>query len=113
MIKGVGIDICQIGRLHLKLANKILTDEEMMLMNRFKLEQRQISFLAGRFAAKEAIYKAINQVLPSLKLKDIVVLNDESHKPYVLKPVLEDMVIWVSISHEKDYAIAQAILETI
>jgi len=113
MIKGIGIDICQISRMSLDLYNKILTHEEILLYNDLKHEQRKKEFLAGRFSAKEAIYKALSALEKDIYMQDIVILYDDKNKPYVSKPIYKDKHIWISISHEKEYAIAQAIVESI
>ena len=74
---------------------------------------------AGRFAAKEAIYKSLSKIDNSVSLSEIEILNDQDnkHRPFVniLKPELNAMqkegklVIDVSISHIKDYATANSI----
>ena len=70
---------------------------------------------AGRFAAKEAIFKAISTGLDdkySVNWTDIEIINDENGKPYVnLKSIDFISEIDVSISHVKDYAIATVIVE--
>jgi len=113
MIKGIGIDICQISRIHLDSYRRILTDEEIEVYQGLKLEERKREFLAGRFSAKEAIFKALSGLETRILMRDIIILNDELNKPYVKKPVFIDKRIWISISHEKEYAIAQAIVESI
>ena len=69
---------------------------------------------AGRFAAKEAVFKAISEQIDnkySITWKDIEILNNEQGKPEVkitgieLKN-LQDQNIDVSISHCKQYAVA-------
>jgi holo-[acyl-carrier protein] synthase len=113
MIKGMGIDICQINRIKLSLDKKILSDEEQTIFDGLSLESRKREFLAGRFAAKEALLKALTGILDQLFMRDIVILYDDYHKPYVKQPMLKQMKIHISISHEKEYAVAQAIVETI
>lgn len=113
MIKGIGIDICQISRLSLDNAQRILTDPERQIFNNLKLSKLKKEFLAGRFSAKEAIFKALSGLEPNILLRDIIILNDESGKPYVEQPKYKDKKIFISISHEIDYAVAQAIVEEI
>ena len=107
MIVGVGCDIVEIQRLSKhqeKLASRILTKNEYRLYQQYDVN-RQLEFLAGRFAAKEAIIKALDQ--PKL-LSDIEVLNNDGGKPQCQ---LGNYTIHVSISHEKQYAMAYAICE--
>ena len=68
---------------------------------------------AGRFAAKEAISKAIyqaghNSVIP---LNHIEVLNDPEGRPLASVKLELDLEILVSISHENEYAVAMAMVE--
>ena len=72
---------------------------------------------AARFAAKEAIFKAISKLLNSkyeLTWKNAEVLNDENGKPYInfLNTDIEEKIedIDISISHCKEYAIASVVL---
>lgn len=113
MIKGIGIDICQVNRIHLDLYKKILSNEEIEIFKNLKLDKRKIEFLAGRFAAKEALLKALTGILEQLFMKDIVIVYDDKGKPYVKAPNVKNMHIHVSIAHEKDYAVSQVIVETI
>ena len=57
MIKGIGIDIVEIARIELNIASKVLSKEEMSLFDDMSLVRKR-EFLAGRFAIKEALYKA-------------------------------------------------------
>ena len=64
MIVGIGIDIVELKRIRKinkrqkKFVDRILTPFEKEIINRLT-EKRQIEFLAGRFAAKEAFAKAV------------------------------------------------------
>jgi holo-[acyl-carrier protein] synthase len=113
MIRGIGIDICQIERIKLNTYKRILTDEEIVIYEQIKLDAKKYEFLAGRFSAKEALFKALNGIENEVLMRDIVILNDESGRPFVEKPKLKNMKIFISISHEKEYAVAQAIVEEI
>ncbi|APQ75632.1 holo-ACP synthase [Clostridium botulinum] len=123
MIYGIGTDITEIRRIEKAITrnknfiNKLFTKNEMDLWEKknFKLE-----FIAGRFAAKEAISKALGTGIRDFNFKDIEIINNELGKPKViLKPKAEDIIrkisqshkIHLSISHEKEYAIAYALLE--
>lgn len=74
---------------------------------------------AGRFAAKEAIYKALSDLLKDkfeLTWKDAEIKNDENGKPFIilhhseLEKKIEKMDI--SISHCKSYATANVVVIT-
>ncbi|MDH6365878.1 MULTISPECIES: holo-ACP synthase [Breznakia] len=108
MIKGIGCDIVEISRIEQNqaaFAAKILTASEITLYETLKNKQRKLEFLAGRFAAKEAIYKACNEMK---LITNIEILNDENGKPVCL---VDGYVIHISIAHEQAFAIAYAIWE--
>ena len=75
---------------------------------------------AVRFAAKEAFSKAMGTGISGFELKDVFVQNEESGKPYLVlensaKKLFEekcpDAKIFLSLSHEKEYATANVIIE--
>ncbi|MGN1182333.1 MAG: holo-ACP synthase [Faecalibacillus sp.] len=104
MIKGIGVDICDLNRLKNmdQLAKRILHSNEYQLYLSKKTDKLKREFLGGRFAVKEAYVKACG-------MKDfqlICCLNDENGKPYI-----ENDTCHVSISHENDYVIAFIIAE--
>ncbi|QWC00016.1 holo-ACP synthase [Mycoplasmatota bacterium] len=113
MIKGIGIDICQISRIDLSSYHRILTEEEIDLYQKIKLEKKKYEFLSGRFSAKEALFKALNHINHEVLMRDIVILNDDLGRPVVIKPKLKGYHIFISISHEVEYAVAQAIVELV
>lgn len=92
--------------------NKVYTSKEIEYCESKKSNKFQS--YAGRFAAKEAVFKAVSQGLDDkyqINWKDIEILNDDFGKPYVnLNNInfVED--IDISISHVKDYAIATVIV---
>ena len=77
---------------------------------------------AARFAGKEAIFKAISNLLENkyeISWKNAEIINDEKGKPkvkfYNLSKKLEEKImnIDVILSHLKEYAIAMVVLESI
>lgn len=104
MIKGIGVDICHLNRLGDldKLAVKILHHDEYLLYQNKKTIQAKKEFLGGRFAVKEAYIKACGLT----RFQDICCLNDQQGKPYIAGKQCH-----VSISHEKEYAIAFIVAE--
>lgn len=117
MITGIGIDIVELSRIKKiyerqeKFAERILTKKEMGGFLQLTAE-RKAEFLAGRFAAKEAFSKAVGTGIGgSLSFLDIEIEKDEKGKPYVSKPVHQG--VHLSISHSKEYAVAQVVIEKV
>jgi len=113
MIIGIGTDIVQVNRIRPSVIPKVLSIEEKERMDSFLSDLRKAEFLAGRFAAKEAIKKALPQYEKFSNLNELVILNDNEGMPYLAKPVFEDKKIWISISHERKYATAVCVIEKI
>ena len=102
IILNIGIDIVENKRFENKsqsFLNLVLTDKEQV-----EYKKRGLTYLTGRFAAKEAIMKA----LPNTKeynFLDFEVLNNQDGSPYVTNyPNIK-----ISISHEKNYSVAIAL----
>ncbi len=81
MIQGIGTDIISINRIaQLKnkeaFIKKILSQQEIAVYETFKSPKRQQEFLAGRFAAKEALYKALGARCEGYEYTDFVILNE-------------------------------------
>lgn len=121
MVKSIGIDIVEVARVRHNLerfgqrfVDRILGPEEKCL-----LEGRSdtVKFLSGRFAAKEAVIKTLGAYLsrrPAYALIQIV--NDPSGSPQLLLPSnlssrLGGACCQLSITHERRYAAAVAVLE--
>ncbi len=99
----VGIDIVENERLINKKARFI----DLVLTNNEKEEfqKKGITYLCGRYAAKEAIMKALKNT-KQYNFLDIEVLNKEDGEPYCSNiPNIK-----ISISHEKKYTVAIAIV---
>ena len=95
--------------------NKIYTQKEIEYCESKKNVRYQ--HYAGRFAAKEAIFKAVSELLDNkfeISWKDAEVLNDEQGKPRVTfkSPKLQEKIenIDISISHCKEYATANVVI---
>lgn len=116
MIDGIGIDIVELDRIE-KLYNRqeafserVLTPKELAHFLKLS-DHRQVEFLAGRFAAKEAFSKALGTGIGAeLSFQDIEILPNEQNKP-IAKSVKYSGHIHLSISHSRNAAIAQIILE--
>lgn len=114
MIKGIGIDIIELGRVQAiiarqpKFIERILCDNEKDTFNRLS-GNRQVEFLAGRFAAKEAFSKANGTGIgKQLSFRDIEIGSDSMGKPLILKPAVK---AHLSISHSREYAVSQVVIE--
>ena len=116
-----GIDIIEIDRkkssiedLGDKFINRVFTDNEIEYCESKKKQKYQ--HYAGRFAAKEAAFKAISKILDdkySVCWKDFEVINDAQGRPKlnILNVNLEDIEsIDISISHCKTYAVANVVI---
>ena len=112
-----GIDIVEINRikkdietLRSKFLYRIFTEKEIEYCES-KKNQKYQSY-AARFAAKEAIYKALsNYIKTEYTWKDFEVLNDEKGKPYVNLGINVDELesLSLTLSHCKEYAVASVI----
>ncbi len=116
MIKSIGTDLVEISRIEEigieKFADRILDQEEK---NEFKLithQNRKLSYLAGRFAAKEALFKCFKQGDKTASYKDFRILNDSVGAPYVLSTHTLNYEVHITISHTNTHAIAFVVLET-
>lgn len=117
----IGSDIIEINRIkeainkNNRFLDRIFTEEEIKY---FKSKGFKYESIAGNFAAKEAISKAIGTGIRGFSFKDIEILRNELGKPIVKTyNTLTDICIKynvidikVSISHCKEYAIANAII---
>lgn len=118
MIEGIGIDIVEMERIHrvmrrqVRFPERILTEREIQLFERLG-SQRRLEFLAGHFAAKEAYAKALGTGIGEfLSWRDIEMIADETGKPLMMAKTSTNH-IHVSITHTKEYAAAQVILESL
>jgi holo-[acyl-carrier protein] synthase len=114
MILGTGIDIIEIERIRKAVERwgdmflkHVFTPIEIEHAKKFKFPYEHY---AGRFAAKEAIFKAVG--VPHLSWHDVSITNDSEGKPVCHdnhKKIKHRLLI--SISHSRDYAVASAIVE--
>lgn len=122
MIIGLGTDIVEIGR----IANLIEKKGELLLKRLFTPSElascgRAVHRLAGRFAAKEAFFKALGTGLRGFKWQEVEIQNDALGAPYFsfsarLQAHLEESGVdktHLTIAHSKEYAVAQVIMERV
>lgn len=118
-LRGVGNDLVEIERVRqsidrhgLHFLNRIFTRREQDYCYKFK---DPAPHFAGRFAAKEALVKALGTGIGAqVSWHDIEILNDDLGKPVVfmtesLQNRFENPALFVSISHTETLAIAIAI----
>ena len=115
-----GIDIIEIERVKQsieetdgKFCERVYTEKEIEYCESKKMQKYQ--HYAARFAAKEAVLKAISELLESkfdIEWKEIEIQNDENGRPYVniLKQGIHIDNIDISISHCKTYAVASVVV---
>ena len=120
MIIGIGIDIIEMDRVkraverHKGFVNRLFSQEEADYLTRRGMA---VPSIAGGFAAKEAVAKAMGTGFTAFGWKDVIILRDSLGKPEVklrggarlLCETKGIERILVSISHCRDYAVAQAI----
>lgn len=122
MICGIGLDICQIARIGALLEDgrflaRYYAPQEIAYLHTRGAERAASA--AACFAAKEAFLKAAGSGLGGAPLVDIMLLHDESRRPYLaLGPQAQALVdrlgvqgMHVSVTHEGDVAAAVVILE--
>lgn len=119
-----GVDIIEVERVKEAIEslgnhflNRIYTENEILYCN--KSSNVKYQHFAARFAAKEAVFKALSAEITSrddLLWKQIEVINDESGRPKINIERLQEeeklkglISIDVSISHIKEYAIASVV----
>lgn len=122
MITGIGNDIIEIKRiekaiLQKRFLEKYFTRDENIFFGSRKLN---IPSIAGNFAAKEAVSKALGTGFSNFRLIDIEILRNTKGMPYVIlyhnaKTLAYEKninKIHISISHSIEYATAYALAES-
>lgn len=131
MIKGIGTDITDMRRMGRivgdgveagvgeRFLKRIMTDNELVLLA--KRPRRRTEFAAGRFAAKEAVSKALGcGIGGALGFMDMEIMPDRLGKPECRVSLrsrqalglAEDDRIHITISHSDGYAVAFAVWES-
>lgn len=122
MIIGIGTDIIEIDRVEKAIHEtksffeKIYTEKER---NYYIQNHKKIETLAGFFAAKEAVSKALGTGFRSFSMKDIEIVPNHKGRPQVYlygnaKVLAHELGIYsihISISHCKSYATSFAVAE--
>ena len=124
-IMGIGVDIVRNKRISSSIKNKNFINRtfgknEILISKKI---DNKTSYFSKRFAAKEALSKALGTGFrDGLSFKDIEVVNDKLGKPYYIisskiknlikkKKKIKNFNLFLSISDEKEYSIAFTIIQ--
>lgn len=120
-IRGIGIDVIEVPRIDRALARwgeaftrRLFTADEV---RRAGAPPARAMRLAGRFAAKEAVMKALGLGWRRMAWHEIEILNDEAGRPMVTlrggaartAAGLGVSEVLISVTHTRDLAAASAI----
>ena len=112
MIIGVGVDLVEISRFkELRVNSNFIT--RIFSHSEKNLE---VQSLAGRFAAREALYKALPDKT-IFNLKDIEIINRIDGKPEFVfnNDLLKFFIlngVYLTISHSSEHAIAMVVIDS-
>ena len=120
MAESVGIDLVDIARIQRaverrgeRFLKRIFTERERAYCRK---KRNEYGSLAARFAAKEAVFKAIGTGWSmGVKWTDVEVVNDVLGKPEVIlrgkvKEIVGARTVAISLTHTREYAQAVAVL---
>ncbi len=121
MIIGVGIDIVEISRIAAAIKRKTFIDRVFTPAEQAYCENRGVqraASYAARFAAKEAVLKALGTGLRGGTWQDVEITNNNLGRPLVqmtgyyqnLAGELGVQEIYLSVTHAREYAAAQVVL---
>lgn len=122
MIAGIGTDIAEVKRFEKWVQNprmleRFFNEKELSTA---KSDSANCQHYAVRFAAKEAFSKALGTGITGFSLKDVYITNNSEGKPLLniegealslMKERLGECNAFVTLSHEKEYAVAFVVLE--
>jgi len=125
LIIGCGIDLVKIERIEkiIKRWGDNLTSRMFTLLEREYCKKRKSNkyqSYAGKFAAKEALLKALGLGLGGVNWTEIEISNNELGQPIIKTSGKLNIIVskkgvskyFLTISHTKDYAVAEVILES-
>jgi holo-[acyl-carrier protein] synthase len=121
MVRGIGVDIIEIDRIRGSIENsdgrfleKIYTPVEAEYCD---AKAYRYQHYAARFAAKEALSKALaTGWTGEFRWRDVEIMNDPSGKPTItLRGSLRDHLgsarVHLSMSHADNYVVAMVVIE--
>ncbi len=117
---GLGVDIVSIPRIkkalvNRKFINKLFTPKEISYCQSRKNSE---VYFAARFAAKEAVKKALAGKIKTVNWREVEVSNAKDGSPTINfisrnKKKLKNQKILITLSHTQDYAVAVAMITKI
>ena len=128
MIRGIGLDLCEIHRIEKVIARAHFLDRVFTPAERARILSatgpRRGEIAAGLFAAKEAVAKALGTGFTGFFADAIEITPDDAGRPVcalsggALKRASAltagaPFRVWVSVTHEGGFAAAQAIIESL
>ncbi len=121
-IRGIGVDVVDVKRMKSVLEkqkeyflNKVFSDMEVTYC---KTRKKPYIHFAARFAAKEAVAKAMRTGWSgAFHWRDIEVVNDQTGAPHILlsrevAKALEHCNVHLSLSHTENTVVAFVVLES-
>jgi holo-[acyl-carrier protein] synthase len=124
---GIGTDLVSVGRIERVMSRwgqrflvKVLHPHERVRISQLANTDAAVRYLAGRWAAKEAIFKAFGQGRGNFLFSQMLVTNENTGRPNLVlegeaKRLAEQLRVTrthIAISHEAEYALAFALAET-
>ena len=111
-IFGIGIDVVDISRFHETLERTPGFSARVFTVREISLP---LASLAARFAAKEALAKALNAKEP-FNWQEVEIINEETGKPTMaflgaMKNRMAEYIVHVTLSHDAGIASAMVIVE--
>ena len=124
MIAGIGIDLCRVSRMQravrsLRFVERVFRAEEIAYAESKGNERARAASYASAFAAREAFCKASGVPLARVALAPGFCLLRKGGVPEIkLSPEIEALFLpglprrlWVSLTHDGDYAAAVVVIE--
>jgi holo-[acyl-carrier protein] synthase len=121
MVRGVGVDIIEIDRIRKSVetigdhfVQKVYTPSEIAYCD---AKAHRYQHYAARFAAKEALSKALSTGWAGeFRWKDVEITNEPSGQPRItlhglLRAHLADATVMLSMSHSESHVVAMVVIE--
>jgi holo-[acyl-carrier protein] synthase len=121
MIRGIGVDIIEIARVRRSIEtlgdrflDKVFTSGEISYCN---AKANRFQHYAARFAAKEALSKALSTGWAGeFRWKDVEVINEPSGQPRFslhgrLRERLGDAGVMLTMSHSESHVVAMVLIQ--
>jgi holo-[acyl-carrier protein] synthase len=117
-IRGIGVDIVNISRFEKKSLTPYILSRLFHPDEKVEVKEKEGEFYASRWAAKEALVKSLGSGFRNIAPQDIKVVVDELGKPSIVlseKAIktfnLQNSSIQLSLTHEKEIALAFVVVE--